>query len=340
MKALLSLFAVFGLAAIATLGAGAMGMHVLFGVIIPYAAIAIFVLGFAAKVLGWAKSDCPFRIPTTGGQQYSLPWIKHDCLDNPATGGQTVVRMILEVALFRSLFRNTKAQKYGSADGVDVKVRYASSKWLWLFALIFHYAFLVVVIRHLRLFTEPVPAWLAPLEFADTFLQIGVPNLYISGVVLLLGVMLLLLRRMIVPQVSFISQPADYFPLFLIGAIGTTGILLRYFSKASVMDIKEFLLNLASFTPKIPEGLTTVFFVHLFLVSVLLAYFPFSKLMHLGGVFLSPTRNLPNDTRMKLHVNPWNPADVKPHSYADYEDDYREKMIEAGLPVDKEEAEA
>jgi hypothetical protein len=37
---------------------------------------------------------------------------------------------------------------------------------------------------------------------------------------------------------------------------------------------------------------------------------------------------------MHRHVNPWNyPVDV--HTYAEYEDDFREKMVEAGLPVDK-----
>ena len=340
MKALVSLFAVFGLALIATLGAGALGWHSLFGIAIPYVAMAIFVVGFAAKVICWAKSYVPFRIPTTAGQQYSLPWIKHDTLDNPATGGQTFWRMVLEVALFRSLFRNIAAEKHGSADGVDVKVRYGSAKWLWLFALIFHYAFLTVVIRHLRLFTDPVPAFLAPIEFMDSFLQIGVPLFYISGAALLGGAMLLFLRRLILPQVRFISQPADYFPLLLIMAIATSGILLRYFAKANVIGVKELLMGLVTFAPRIPEGVTTVFYVHLFLVSVLLVYFPFSKLMHLGGVFLSPTRNLPNNTRMVRHINPWNPEDVKPHSYEEYEDDFREKMIEAGLPVEKEDAEA
>ena len=73
----------------------------------------------------------------------------------------------------------------------------------------------------------------------------------------------------------------------------------------------------------------------LFFVCVLLAYFPFSKLMHLGGVFLSPTRNMANTTRMVRHINPWN-APVPLHTYEEYEDEFREKMIEAGLPVDKE----
>lgn len=338
MKALVSLFAVLGLALIATLGAGALGWQSLFGIAIPYVAVAIFVVGFAAKVLGWAKTPVPFRIPTTAGQQYSLPWIKQDKLDNPATNGQTFWRMVLEVLLFRSLFRNIRAEKYDSETGVDMKLRYGSAKWLWLFALIFHYAFFTVVIRHLRLFTEPVPAFLAPLEYMDSFLQIGVPLFYVSGAALLGGVMLLLLRRLLIPQVRYISLAADYFPLFLIMAIATSGILLRYFSKSNVIGIKELLVTLVTFSPRIPEGVNTTFYVHVFLVCVLLAYFPFSKLMHLGGVFLSPTRNLPNNTRMQRHINPWNPEDVKPHSYEDYEDDYREKMIEAGLPVEKEEA--
>jgi hypothetical protein len=73
-------------------------------------------------------------------------------------------------------------------------------------------------------------------------------------------------------------------------------------------------------------------------VSVLLAYFPFSKLMHLGGIFMSPTRNMRSDTRVRRHVNPWNyPVEV--HTYDEYEDDFRDKMIEAGLPIEKEPAE-
>ena len=60
--------------------------------------------------------------------------------------------------------------------------------------------------------------------------------------------------------------------------------------------------------------------VHLLLVSVLAAYFPFSKLMHIGGVFLSPTRNLANNNRSQRHINPWN-YPVKTHSYAEWEED-------------------
>ncbi|GAB6175378.1 sulfate reduction electron transfer complex DsrMKJOP subunit DsrM [Desulfobaculum senezii] len=337
MNALYSLFTVFALILIALLGAGALGMHTLFGIVIPYLAIALFFVGVVMKVIGWAKSPVPFRIPTTAGQQLSHSWIKHDKYDNPATGWQVFVRMAMEVLFFRSLFRNLAVQRFGSTeDGVDMKVRYASAKWLWLFALIFHYSFLIVFVRHFRLFTNPVPAFLTGIEWVDGFLQIGAPTLYITDVTLVLGVTLLLLRRILLPQVRYISMVNDFFPLFLIMAVACSGILLRFFAKTDVMGIKEITMGLFSFAPpaQLPE-VGVVFYVHLFLVCVLIAYFPFSKLMHMGGVFLSPTRNLANNNRAKRHVNPWNDPSIKAHSYAAYEDEFREKMIDAGLPVEK-----
>ena len=84
-----------------------------------------------------------------------------------------------------------------------------------------------------------------------------------------------------------------------------------------------------------PETISPLFYGHLFLVCVLLAYFPFSKLMHMAGVFLSPTRNLANNNRAVRHVNPWD-YPVKVHTYEEYEDEFRDKMKAAGIPVEKE----
>ena len=94
-------------------------------------------------------------------------------------------------------------------------------------------------------------------------------------------------------------------------------------------------MGLVTFHPTIPEGISYLFYVHFFFVSILLICFPFSKLMHLGGIFLSPTRNMTTDTRARRHINPWN-APVAVHTYEEYEDEFREKMIDAGLPVDKQ----
>jgi nitrate reductase gamma subunit len=57
-----------------------------------------------------------------------------------------------------------------------------------------------------------------------------------------------------------------------------------------------------------PTGIDPLFTAHFFLVCVLFAVFPFSKLMHMAGVFMSPTRNMANNNRMRRHVNPWNPT--------------------------------
>jgi nitrate reductase gamma subunit len=308
------------------------GMATVFGIYIPYVAVAIFVAGFIKKVLDWASSPVPFAIPTTGGQQYSMPWIKQSKFDNPSTPGQTFIRMALEVLCFRSLFRNTKVDV--RAD--EGRVGHGSDKSLWLFALMFHYCFLIVFIRHFRFFLDPVPFVITGVEFVDSILQIGVPTLYLTDVFFVVGVTFLLARRIFDNKVNYISLIQDYFPLFLILAIALSGIYMRYIAKVDVIAIKQLAIGLVSFNPVIPPNIDWSFYMHFFLVCVLWAYFPFSKLMHLGGVFLSPTRNLPNDTRMHRHINPWNDPSIKPHSYEDYENDFREKMIEAGLPVDKE----
>lgn len=330
MKILFPFVAVLGLILIAAVGSQA-GMEALFGIVFPYLALLIFIGGFVNKVVGWAKSPVPFRIPTTCGQANSLPWIKQECLDNPSTTFGVVMRMALEVLLFRSLFRNTQANVY---DGP--KIRYGSSKYLWLFGILFHYAFLVIVVRHMRLFADPIPFFVPILEFADGFLQIGLPHLYQSDLVIIGAITLLFLRRILLTNVRYISLPADYFPLFLIFAIAATGMLMRYVTRVDVVSIKQLAVGLTTLHPKILADLGMVFYVHIFLVCTLMVYFPFSKLMHLGGVFMSPTRNLANNSRMVRHINPWNDPNLKPHSYAAYEDEFRQFMVDADIPVDKE----
>jgi nitrate reductase gamma subunit len=326
-----SLLAVIALVLIAFIGSALPGGQALFGIWIPYVAVLVFIWFFCRRIMDWAHCPVPFRITSTCGQQKSLGWIRHDCLENPTTKFQVVMRMILEVFAFRSLFRNTRATLKDNG-----KLVYNLEKWLWLGAIAFHYAFLVVVLRHFRFFVEPVPAALGTLENLDGFLQVGLPGIMLSGFVLLAAVTYLFLRRILNPHIRYISLTSDFFPLFLIFAIAASGLLMRYVTKIDVVATKGFVMGLLTFHPTIPAaGLSNLFYVHMFLVSVLLAYFPFSKLMHVGGVFMSPTRNLTGNSRAVRHVNPWNyPVEV--HTYDEYEEEFREKMIEAGLPVEKE----
>jgi len=330
MNVLYSLLLVLALVVIPLVGAGALGWHTLFGVFIPLFAVVVFLAGFVYRVMEWGRSAVPFRIPTTGGQQESLSWIKPSKLDNPSTTAGTVGRMILEILLFRSLFRNTRVQLT-----TGPKLSYGSSKWLWLGAIAFHYSFFIILARHMRFFTEPVPVPFEWLDKLDGILQIGVPTLYMTEIVILAALAYLFLRRVVVPQLRYISLPADYFPLLLILAIVVSGVLMRYFIRTDIMDIKSLAMGLATLNFTVPEGIGVIFYIHMFLVSALLVYFPMSKLMHLGGVFLTPTRNLANNNRMQRHVNPWN-YPVKVHTYEEWENEYRDKMKEAGLPVEKE----
>ncbi len=325
-----ALIAVAALVVISWFGVGAIGLDSLFGVIIPYIALAIFVIGVVYRIVDWARVPVPFRIPTTCGQGKSLPWIKADNLDCPYNTWGVIGRMFLEVFLFRSLFRNTKAELRQGP-----KVTYASAKWLWLFGILFHYSFLIILLRHFRFFMEPIPSFVEAITSVDGFFQIMVPTVFISDLLFLGAVTMLFLRRVTLPQVRYISLPADYFALFLILGIGVSGVLMRNVYKVDLLGVKTLALGLFTLHPVAQPGIHPIFYVHLFLVSVLIAYFPFSKLMHAGGVFLSPTRNLANVNRSERYVNPWN-YPVKVHTYEEYEDDFREKMKEVGIPVDKE----
>jgi nitrate reductase gamma subunit len=301
-----------------------------FGVIIPYVAISIFILGIIYRVVKWARSPVPFRWPTTAGQQKSLSWIKANNLESPYNTWGVLGRMTLEILLFRSLFRNTKVEL---RDGS--RILYGSEKFLWLGAMIFHWCFLIILLRHFRFFTEPVIEFVHWLQSVDGMFAISVPTFYISSILILGALIYLFGRRLLNPQVRYISLFTDYFALFLLITIVVSGIWMRHLDKVDIIKVKELAMGLVAFSPTVQEGIGVIFYIHLFFVSVLLIYFPFSKLMHMGGVFFSPTRNLANTNRMKRHINPWNPK-VKIHTYEEYEDEFRDIMKSVGLPLDKE----
>jgi len=310
-------------------GVQGLGLTGVFGVFVPYVAMILFFFGVLSRVIKWSRIPNPFRIPTTGGQHKALAWIPHSRMDNPYTTGQVIGRMASEVFLFRSLFRNLSPRVGAEEEGVT----YASAKWLWLFALLFHYAMLTTVFRHLRFFTNPVPWPVRLVEAVDGWLEVGIPELMVSGLLLLMGLGLLLARRLMIPRLRYISLMNDYFPLFLLMAIATTGILMRYFIGVDVTSVKQLVMGLVSLRPAPVADLSPLFFIHIFLVSTLLAYFPFSKLMHAPGIFFSPTRDLANNNRAVHHDNPWN-YPVNFHAYKDYEAAFRDKMVEAGIPLD------
>jgi len=331
MRGMYALFILLLLLTLAFFGIWILNWETLFGIVIPYFAITVFIVGMIYRVFKWASSPVPFKIPTTCGQQKSLSWIKHNNLESPDNFWGVVGRMLLEILFFRSLFRNTKA-------GIrDKNLVYGPNKWLWFGGLLFHWTFLIIVIRHFRLFIEPIPQWIVYLQNLDGLMEIGLPAWYISSALFLIAVTYLLMRRIVNPQIRYISLAGDYFPLFMILSIGITGALMRYVPglRVDIVGVKALASGLMSFNPVIPANIGGMFYFHLFLVSLLLVYFPFSKLVHMGGVFLSPTRNMKNNSRAVRHVNPWN-YPVKTHKYEEWEEEFHEVIESAGIPMDKE----
>lgn len=322
--------AVLALGLLAFVGGQTLSLRALFGVVVPWAAFAVFLAGVSLRVLQWSRSPVPFRIPTTCGQQDSLPWIKASRLENPSSTLGALARMALEIGLFRSLFRNTRAEL---REGP--RLVFGENKLLWLAALVFHWSFLAILLRHLRFFLEPVPAFVSALSGLDAFFQLGAPGVYLTDVMILAALGFLLWRRLRDPQVRYVSLFADYFLLCLLLGLAATGISMRYLTRIDTVAVKQLALGLATLSPVVPKEVGALFFVHLSLLSVLAVCFPFSKLMHMAGVFLSPTRNLANTNRRRRHVNPWN-APVKVHAYEEWEAEFRDKLKAAGLPLERD----
>jgi len=192
----------------------------------------------------------------------------------PTTAGGVVLRMVREVALFESLFK--------------------ANLWIWLFGWMFHVALALVLARHLRYFTEPVWFWVVWVQ----------PFGMYGGLAMVAGLAGLWARRILVPRIRYISTPSDHLMLALLLGIGASGLTMKFFDHTDIIDFKAFALGLLYFDWQ-PLPAHPVLYLHLFLVAVLMAIFPFSKLLHAPGVFFSPGRNQADNPREQRHIAPW-----------------------------------
>ncbi|HBJ75614.1 MAG TPA: menaquinol oxidoreductase, partial [Syntrophaceae bacterium] len=75
MNILISIIAVLIPALLAIGIAASQSLAYVLIVIAPYVVFVIFLSGFAYRIIKWGRVPVPFRIPTTCGQEKSLPWI-------------------------------------------------------------------------------------------------------------------------------------------------------------------------------------------------------------------------------------------------------------------------
>ena len=224
-----------------------------------YAAFLILAGGLAYRISDYLRTPAPLKIPTTPA---------------PTTGGGVVLRMTREVLLFESLFKG--------------------SLWTWGFAVLFHGGLALVLMRHLRYFTQPVWSW---VELVQPF------GIY-AGFVMAIGLAGLWGRRFLVDRIRYISTPSDHLMLALLLMIAISGLSMKFLDHTDIIGVKAFFLGLEHFDPQ-PLPASLLLYLHLSLVASLMIIFPFSKLLHAPGVFFSPSRNQPDNPREHRHLSPW-----------------------------------
>mgnify|MGYP000856103503 CR=1 FL=1 len=235
-----------------------MALGVFFAVVL-YAAAALCVAGLVLKIREYARTPAPLLIPTTPA---------------PTTRGGAALRVAREVVFFESLFKG--------------------SRWTWLFGWLFHASLLLVLLRHVRYFQEPVWAPIVFVQFFGTY----------AGLTMVAGLAGLWARRFLVDRVRYISTPSDHLHLALLIAIGLSGLAMRFVSHTDIVAVKAYTLGLLRLDVQ-PLPADPLLLVHLSLVALLMVVFPISKLLHAPGLFFSPTRYQVDNPREARHLSHW-----------------------------------
>jgi nitrate reductase gamma subunit len=233
-------------------------MSTLFAILFYFATL-VLVVGMFYRISVYTRTPAPLKIPTTPA---------------PINTGGVVLRMAREVMFFESLFK--------------------ANLWTWGLGWLFHASLALVLLRHLRYFTEPVWGWVA-------FIQ---PFGMYAGITMVIGVAGLWARRLFVERIRYISTPSDHLMLVLFLVIGISGLVMTFVVHGDVVGVKGFMLGLMNFNLQaLPASIGL--YVHLAMVALLMMIFPISKLLHAPGVFFSPSRNQADNSREKRHIAAW-----------------------------------
>ncbi len=220
--------------------------------ILPYIAVTVFVLGVLYRLGRWAGARIVHNITLTPA---------------PETLGGASVNYAAEVALFRSLWKGDKS--------------------LWAGAWIMHFALLNIIGGHIVGFAF----------LGEQFKYIGTsPELSTElsnllgtsfGIIIWVCLLYLLYRRLAVNEVKLVSYPADYLHLLLLITIVSLGNIMRLFPDYGIhYEVAQaYLIQLGTFQPVDMSHFNFIFVLHLLFVQILMMVFPFSKLMHLFGMF-------------------------------------------------------
>jgi len=133
---------------------------------------------------------------------------------------------------------------------------------LWFGEWVFHTAFVLVLIRHLRYVLDTAPGWLINLEFVGM----------LAGHVLPITLIYIFIVKFLIEKKKYFSTQ-NFFLLLLLFLLSTTGIIMRNFMPPDIIEIKMFIARALSLkTGPAPDSF--LFIIHLVTASIFLAFIP------------------------------------------------------------------
>jgi respiratory nitrate reductase gamma subunit len=234
-----------------------------------YASIAVFLAGMSWRLSVWLRAPVPLNIVLTPG---------------PATTAGVARRLAGEALFFHSLF--------------------AADRWLWVAAWLFHLSLALLAVGHIAGLVIPELARVSLGLTEQGFHQLAQVTGGVFGVVAVVPLLMLLLRRLTMERLRYVSTFSDYFALVLLLLVIVTGNRMRFMGVFDLAHARQFVSGVLTFHPVAPPS-DAAFVAHLLLVCALLVYIPFSKLVHFGGLVFNPILNQKNDPRDQRHVGPW-----------------------------------
>lgn len=223
-------------------------------VLLPYIALVVFVVGMIWRFRLWKK----------------LPSPAITLFPAPPDEGANTRNTIKEVLLFPSLFKGDRL--------------------LWVCAWVFHVVLALILLGHLRVFTNVDGILLALGMSEESIRTMSAGAGGAAGVMILAALVLLLVRRLAIPRVREITGAADYLALLLIAATVITGNMMRFGPEHfDLAQTRVYFAGLATFGNVLSTAAldNNVFLVHMCLALLLIICMPFSKLLHFGGVFFT-----------------------------------------------------
>lgn len=226
-------------------------MSIFIGAVLPCITITVFVGGMIYRIYTWSSLASP----------------KMTLFPAPESGKERFIEVLKETFLFKNLFN--------------------SDKNLWLLSWLFHAMLALIFVGHFRVLSWLPDKMLMLFGLSkETINTMSTVAGGFAGIVILVCLVIILLRRALLERVKEISEPGDYFALFLIIFIIVTGDAMRFFSHMDLSLTRQYFLGLFTFS-SITLPSNGWFLVHYLAGQVLFIYIPFSKILHFGGIFFA-----------------------------------------------------